>query len=689
MAAWSVVLNPTSDPLTDSTAELDLSSGSVANGVGYRLLEGLAFPPPQPQPVYASSYDTDGSISSDPAHYENRTITVPLRVGGSTAADLETKLNALYKQIGQINREGGSLKLTTPNSTVCYFDLVPEAMGGCEIGHAYAGRNRADVTLELVARPFWRGAEADLGSNSETTLPWLIFTDTGIDGDLPALGRLVVTDSQGVDQWTVIVGVQSRYYSNAASAALAFQAEDLTPLGTSTDTAGAGGASGTNVIRNTDLVPSYQAILRSEIDASNTALTHKGDFRVWVRLYRPTGNTGEVSVRLEWGLGDYLRTTLNDPVDYAANDREGVFTWANLGTVHIPATSTQWEFRLLAKSTVTGDELDADAFVLFPTTEGYVELSGVQQFQTPTSFSARDEFDQSAGALSGKTAPVGGVWAEAGDVDDAVVNATTHQVERTQLSDATFGQGLTLPVSMTNMVVQIDTASGVAQNNSGTSRHYVQARWVDENNFFAAALVFDGFSGWHVMVVKRVASVNTYILNDPSSNPTYAPSADDVWRTLRVQIDAAGRWSVWAGLQGAPPDPIISGVDSALATGGALASGRPGFRDERGTSFTRTRYYDNFLAFVPAVDAAVYANQSLELRHDRATRENSGGTFSTSISKVDGNYLRIPPAGPESRTARLVVKGFRHDPYTSQDGGIDDIGAQLFVTPRGLVVPEA
>jgi hypothetical protein len=48
-------------------------------------------------------------------------------------------------------------------------------------------------------------------------------------------------------------------------------------------TAGASGASGagSNVVRNTDLTRTYQAVLNSEVDATNAALTHKGTFRVW------------------------------------------------------------------------------------------------------------------------------------------------------------------------------------------------------------------------------------------------------------------------------------------------------------------------------------------------------------------------------------------------------------------------
>jgi hypothetical protein len=103
----------------------------------------------------------------------------------------------------------------------------------------------------------------------------------------------------------VLVGLQSRYYSADATAALQFEAEALSPLGTSTKVAGASGASGSgsNVVRNTDLVPTYQAILKSEIDATNAALTHVGSLRIWARVYRPTSNSGAVSVRLEMGAG--------------------------------------------------------------------------------------------------------------------------------------------------------------------------------------------------------------------------------------------------------------------------------------------------------------------------------------------------------------------------------------------------
>jgi hypothetical protein len=175
---------------------------------------------------------------------------------------------------------------------------------------------------------------------------------------------------------------------------------------------------------------------------------------------------------------------------------------------------------------------------------------------------------------------------------------------------------------------------------------------------------------------------------------TYLGQADvslaaDTYYTIQLLIDAAGRWFVWyAPTSGPLGSPVASGWDSALATGGARETGRVGLYDLNGSASAGTRTYDNFGAFVPVADAAVFASQSLTLSHQSATREDSTGAFSSPVSRVRGRYLTIPPAGPEDRQTRLLIKGFRNDPYTAGDGGIDDISATLYATPRGLVVPE-
>ena len=103
----------------------------------------------------------------------------------------------------------------------------------------------------MTCKPLGRGPEVDLGDNTETTLPWLVFTEASVPGTWPGRGRLVIDNDSSTAQAWVIWGIQSRYYSAAASAALAWQAESLTALSGSATNAGPAGASGASVMRNT------------------------------------------------------------------------------------------------------------------------------------------------------------------------------------------------------------------------------------------------------------------------------------------------------------------------------------------------------------------------------------------------------------------------------------------------------
>lgn len=83
----------------------------------------------------------------------------------------------------------------------------------------------------------------------------------------------------------------------------------------------------------------------------------------------------------------------------------------------------------------------------------------------------------------------------------------------------------------------------------------------------------------------------------------------------------------------------------------------------------------------------MFASQSLEIRHDRVIRETSDGTGWAAASNYEGSYLRLPPAGAEGRTLRLLVKASRNDPSFTADTAIDDITAQVKYVPRYLVTP--
>jgi hypothetical protein len=435
-------------------------------------------------------------------------------------------------------------------------------------------------------------------------------------------------------------------------------------------------------------------------------MSHVGDFQVLARVQAPTTNTGGVSLRLEWAEGDFRRRTLNSEVAlYPDTDNlgawEGSWRLVDLGQVHLSkvAQGTQrWEGRLLAKSTVAGDDLYVDHLLLIPITEASGRVSAVLQTAGfPTSFGGRDEFDQTAGNLTGKTAPVGGTWGGAGGGgNDFTVNGSG-SATRTAVSDAAGLQSGRLEplgaTTYTDVAARVDTTSVGAAiiSNPFFQEQGLILRYTSGTDFAAVyvttAMAGGAGTGYRLVAYKRVAGVTTAL---GSSNS--APQFDfGSYVTIQAIIDSSGRFVFWAWPYDQPDaiaSPLIVGWDSDFATGGGLASGLSGLYDHYTSSSAETRYYDSFATWAPTKDAAVFANQSVEIRHDRVVREDSGGAIWTPVSSNPGDYLTIPPAGREARTARLIVKACRNDPTTGPDSGIDDISARLSVTERGLVVPE-
>jgi hypothetical protein len=188
-----------------------------------------------------------------------------------------------------------------------------------------------------------------------------------------------------------------------------------------------------------------------------------------------------------------------------------------------------------------------------------------------------------------------------------------------------------------------------------------------------------------VQVFKFVAGSPTFFGTFPT--PTVAP---DVWYSMRLAVDASGRWAFWCWpAEAQAGQPIAVGSDTALATGGALASGKPTFFDLNTAATANTRQYKNFKVWVPTFDAVLHANQSAELRWDGMFREDSGGTAYGPVSHVVGDLPRIPPSGLEGRTVEVFLKWTRGDFDQLPDSGIDAGSAQVTYNPSYLFVPSA
>lgn len=679
MAGEGLVLDPTTENATN--VQLDIADNS-----SFILLEH-AYPPPDRDTLTGSSADTEGELLVQ-HRYRNREIQIKVRVSAATASALLTQLGYLEQKVGKLNREGGTLKRTTQSGDTIVFDIVG-AEAEIPANLRFMRALKAEVTIKLACRPFGRGAPVTLSDHAETTLPYLTFTETGIKGDVPGLGRLVIDEDQAVSQYTAIWGIQSRYYDAAASAALFFEAEGRTLLGggAATSTAAAGYSGTGSVLANT-LATTYQAIIGSQATGGGAHWSHVGDFRVYARVQIPAGNAGAVTIRGRWNVGDGVTWTYNDEVTLSTIS--GVWRLADLGMVSIPkaAQGTQrWELQILAKSTVAGDDIHVDSIYLFPATEGFGVAAAVQGDWDYSSFQARDEFDQTAGALAGKTPNTGGNWAGAGDADDFNVSGSG-TATRTAVSDAATNMAsarletMATPASLAALRAQVNLQTNAY---NPTLAHGLLLRYVDTSNFLAVYATYSAMSGPNLtaVIAARVAGVDTIL------GSQYTKAVDPtITYALAAQINADGTYTISYNTGGGSPTPLFSGYSPVLATGGALASGKVGLFDWVTGATAVTRTYSYFSVYGALADYAVPASRSLEIRHDRVIRNDAAGAIWQPPSSYKGDYLLVPPAGREARTLRAMVKLSRGEITNGADGGIDDLSARLTYTPRYLVVPE-
>jgi hypothetical protein len=590
--------------------------------------------------------------------------------------DLTRKLDRIKRQ------KSGTLRRIAPGFKTGVYDLrsakVIDAPQGIDIG-----MKRAEVGLSFEADPGCRTAEVQIGgTREELVLPALSFLAEEVPGELEALGRLVVEEKQAQAQGACYWGLQFDTYSSSVDAELFYEAESRTPLGTAAleSRAGASGG-GNNTIKHANLVAAYQGIMSTQKAAAGNHLAHFGSYRVLARMQRPTTNTGQVAVKFVWTDGDFVKTTENEEVIFPEEDHQGMWQLVDLGMIDIdkvPSGSTQrWEGRVLAKSTVAGDDIYIDFLMLVPAERSGKTVASSEPAPV-TSLGALDLFNQGAGALTGKSAEIGGAYTGAGDVDDFTVTGAG-QAQRVAVSDAAgIGRYCFLATtSYTDVAVKLRIGLGLESGFAARAGFVV--RYIDVNNWVAFApyyqtIVPPGGIPWKLKLEQKVAGVRS-TLAKIAFTPGSAAAID-----LQLIALSTGDWRIGAeGLW------IASGNAAALGAAGALKEGKVGLWDEKTAANAETRTFDNFEAWVPSIDRALYPSRTLELRSDRIRRQDVAGT-TWGKPPYQGDYLLIPPAGPEKASSRFIVKDSR-DPEA--DEGIDDTAAKLFATPRYLIQPPA
>ena len=283
----------------------------------------------------------------------------------------------------------------------------------------------------------------------------------------------------------------------------------------------------------------------------------------------------------------------------------------------------------------------------------------------------------------------GNKWVTSGDAVDLAVEEAGHTVQRTEVSDADINTGR---YAVAGTTVISDTVVGIKTRRDalkvGSSeriRGGAMARYVDNNNWLyfgpdveaPSAPVTD-----RMRVIKRVAGTVTEL--DKITIPE-----GSTYRFVWLQVDRRGRYLCWGTLlESGVPRLISAGQDNDLKEGGVLDDGKLGFQDAKTGANANTRNYDQFVAWVPPLDAVIYQGLSLELTHDSCRRlaQGGGGVWTDVIPR--GDYLKLAPAGMENRKNRLVFIPSVNDPDTMGVGFPSKLKVAIYATPRYRTVPD-
>jgi hypothetical protein len=654
------------------------------------VLEALSMPPPRKRPEWVTGGDSDGGVLARDALFENREITARIRVVAQATMDLAlSKIAAIADKLEEAerNQTGVTLQWTPADATLttgtfrCLYGEItdlPIVVDGDGAGWFVKA---PIITVTMTCDPFMRGAEVSAGTTSASTLPLVTLELTGVAGDVPAEGRLVVTDAASQSRRLVRWGLESRFYPTSSPPGLILDSDSLVTSGFSgvgTTRAGAydPGAAGNSVVRAT-------VSLQVSAVCGTGVQTHIGTFHVFARMWF-TGAT--TFTRLAWQDGD-------GPIRgnaWVAPQTTAAWVDVDLGiiTTSTAISGTQrWTGRIDSYDTASAaNTLDVDYIYLIPAQEGYGQARATYSYQ-PGVLLGRDEFSTLAAGtvLNARVAPLGGTWTTSGSATDlAAADAplpADETMARSTTSDGAFpanGRHARLgPTNYTDIEVGVDIRFTAELLSVGLGAF---ARWVDVSNF----VVFGNFVG------ADTPGIYVYVAGAISARYDFQTVvAVNTWARLRLIVYATG---VARAMLLDTNDAIIEEgalSSSVLATGGTLATGRPGFVDTNVGATAVTRYYDNFYMATPTAEPiVVYSGRTATLASTYAQRQDSTGTYSGDVPGYRGSRFFVPPAGTRARKARIAVMARRNDVVVAQDDQIaDSTTIQALVTPRYVNVP--
>jgi hypothetical protein len=293
---------------------------------------------------------------------------------------------------------------------------------------------------------------------------------------------------------------------------------------------------------------------------------------------------------------------------------------------------------------------------------------------------------ETAGDLNGKSMMTGGTWATSGSTTDFTVTAplTGSYVNRSTVSDTGDEGRLALAGTTTGGALANQVLFQWFGDVAESPVAMLYQRWADDTHNVHARVFNSSGQAW-CYVYTRNGGAHTLVAR--AIIPQF--TSETVYQ-MRMATDMSGAIVVWLGVHGSQlGDPILTTSNVLLETGGALASGRHGFRDLfENASPVVNRFYSWYAAWPYSADAVLFPTRSAELTYSGMFREASDGGSYGPVAHVTGDLPRLPPSGLESRPVEVFLKASRGDMDSLPDSGIDALSAQVFYRPSWLFVPE-
>lgn len=666
--------------------------GLALNDTVFGLAE-FHCPPPPERPEWIGAADSEAQLLARTPLHENRDITLKLQVAPQVNMDLALdKIGSLLDKCVKAPKYQDGIELAWNPATSARFvtfDVLSAQITDLPVDWENGWLAFAPtITVAMKAKPYWRGEET-LTSTTSSSTPFVTAELVNNSGDVPALGRLIVTDTASQSRRHVEWGLEGPLTYNA-STSLLIDSDDLVTSGFAGTGATATGAYDPNATGNSIITCSLFST--SPIAVCGTGnLSHVGSFRVRARM----NMSGEKKVRLAWQVGDgpFSNNAWVTPI----NQTDANWYEYDLGTITIPEVlsgTQRWTGRVEASDAAPTGTIYLDYLRLIPVTAGYGKARAVYSY-TPGVATGYDNFTGTTAGnnLNARTAVSGGSWATSGATTDFTFTDLTDALSvdgeglvRATNSDAGRRFAILGSTNYTDTEVSSDVGTFGAPSVTTYIELGVIARWVDSSNYLLAyrkaetgATTSDRTRS---LVVEQVVAGVTTVLGSVTL-PRSTPSSN-VTHQIRLVVYASGRFVAVQTTEGATW--TVEGTSSALSTGGALDDGKIGLADSYTGTGSIIRNYDNFFVATPAAEPiALYSGQSIEFRHDDTIREDSTGTYYGRPPSYRGSRFLVPVG-----TSRVAVAARRNDiDATAAPNVTDATQIQVGVTPRGLAVPRS